>query len=88
MKKIPMRRCVATQLQVPKKELLRVVRTPEHELKIDVTGKMNGRGAYLSKTLEAVELAQKRKALERALEVAVPETFYETLKDFIRDQNQ
>ena len=47
MRKIPMRRCVATQEQLPKKELIRVVRTPQGEVQIDVTGKANGRGAYL-----------------------------------------
>ena len=62
MKKIPMRKCVATQEQCPKKELIRIVRTPERKVEIDITGKMNGRGAYLKKSLEAVEAAKKRKA--------------------------
>lgn len=83
MRKIPMRKCVATQEQCPKKELIRIVRTPEQEVKIDVTGRMNGRGAYLKKSLEALELAQKRKALSRALECEIPQTVYEELKELI-----
>jgi len=51
MRKIPMRKCVVTQEQLPKKELLRVVRTPEREVVVDLKGKMNGRGAYLKKDI-------------------------------------
>ena len=59
-KKIPMRRCVATFESLPKKDLLRIVRTPEGELKVDPTGRANGHGAYLKKDVEAVELAKKK----------------------------
>ena len=79
-KKIPMRRCVATGEQLPKKELLRIVRSPEGKLLIDLTGKANGRGAYLKKDADAVERARKTRALERALEVSVPEEFWEEIK--------
>lgn len=75
-KKIPMRRCVATGEQLPKKQLLRIVRTPEGGLSVDVTGKANGRGAYLKKDAEAVAKAKKTKALEKALEVKIPEEFW------------
>lgn len=78
-KKIPMRRCVATGEQLTKKELVRIVRTPEGTVKIDLTGKANGRGAYLKKTADAIHLAKKNKALERALEVPVPEEVFEEL---------
>ncbi|MCI8272401.1 MAG: YlxR family protein [Erysipelotrichaceae bacterium] len=81
MKKIPMRKCVATQEQCPKKELIRIVRTPERKVEIDITGKMNGRGAYLKKSLEAVEAAKKRKALARALECEIPDEIYERLAE-------
>ena len=60
MRKIPLRKCVATQEQLPKKELIRVVRNKEGEVFDDPTGKMNGRGAYLKRSLEANELAQKK----------------------------
>ena len=49
MKKIPLRRCVATNEQLPKKELLRIVKTPDDQIKVDLTGRLNGRGAYLKK---------------------------------------
>ena len=61
MKKIPMRRCLATNESFPKKELLRIVRTPEGNVVVDVTGKANGKGAYISKSMEALELARKKK---------------------------
>lgn len=86
MRKIPMRKCVATQEQCPKQELIRIVRTPQQEVKIDGTGRMNGRGAYLKKSVEALELAQKRKALSRALECEIPQTVYEELKELIEHE--
>ena len=76
-RKIPMRRCVATGERLPKKELLRIVRTPEGEVKADLSGKANGRGAYLKKDKAALAAARKNKALERALETEIPESFWE-----------
>lgn len=81
MKKIPMRRCVATQESLPKKELLRIVRTPQGEVKIDESGRLNGRGAYLKRSAEAVEIAKKRKSLARALECEIPEALFDELKE-------
>ncbi len=83
-RKIPMRRCVATGEQLPKKELLRVVRTPDGTLAVDPTGKANGRGAYLKKDPAAVAAARKNKALERSLEVSVPEEFWAVLEQAVR----
>ena len=82
-KKIPMRRCVATFESLPKKELLRIVRSPEGELKVDPTGRANGHGAYLKKDVEAVELAKKKGSLKRALETDIPDEFYEEIKKYI-----
>ncbi len=79
MRKIPMRKCVATNESLPKKELIRVVRTPEGTIEIDETGKRNGRGAYLKKSVEAVEMAKKKKALARSLECEIPEEVYVAL---------
>jgi predicted RNA-binding protein YlxR (DUF448 family) len=84
MKKIPLRRCVATFTQAPKKELIRVVRTPEGDVKIDETGRANGRGAYLLKSLEAVDVAQKKGALSKALETNVDATVFDALRAYIR----
>lgn len=85
MKKIPLRRCVATMTQVPKKDLFRIVRTPEGEVKVDLTGKANGRGAYLLKSIEAVEIAQKKGALSRALECQIPTVVYDEIRALIQD---
>lgn len=84
MKKIPMRKCVATQEQCPKQELLRIVKTPEGTIEVDTTGKMNGRGAYLKKDVAAVELAKKRGVLSKALECTVPEEVYDKILEVIR----
>ncbi len=78
-KKIPMRKCVITQERLPKKELIRVVRTPENVVEIDLSGRKNGRGAYLSKQKEVILLAQKKKTLSKVLEVEIPDEIYEEL---------
>lgn len=78
-----MRKCVVTQEQFPKSELVRVVRTPSGSVEIDTTGKMNGRGAYLKLDLEVIELAKKRGSLKRSLEVEIPDSIYEDLKGLI-----
>ncbi|MCR5230309.1 MAG: YlxR family protein [Solobacterium sp.] len=82
-KKIPMRKCVATGEQLPKKELLRIVRTPEGEVKADLTGRANGRGAYLKKDPEAAARARKTGALSRALEVKIPDEFWDELNQIL-----
>ena len=83
VKKIPMRTCVVTKEKYPKKELIRVVRDNLGNVSVDPTGKQNGRGAYLKKDLEVVDLARKTKALEKYLEVLVPEEVYEQLENII-----
>lgn len=83
MKKIPLRTCVVTREKLPKQELVRVVRTPEGQVVIDESGKMNGRGAYLKKDLEVINKAYKNKILNRQLEIEVPESVYEELKKLI-----
>lgn len=79
VKKIPMRSCIVTKEKYPKKELIRIVRTPEGEIIIDEIGKANGRGAYLKKDIEVIKKAQNTKILNRALEVEVPDKIYEEL---------
>lgn len=83
-KKIPMRTCVVTKEKLEKRELLRIVRTKELEIKIDPTGKLNGRGAYIKKDIDVVEKARKSKVLERALEIKINDDFYDELIKFIR----
>ena len=82
-KKIPLRKCVATNEMFPKKEMIRIVRSKEGEVSVDTTGKKSGRGAYVSKSVKAVEVAKKRKVLESQLEVAVPEIIYEELMTIV-----
>lgn len=79
-RKIPMRKCVATQEHLPKKELLRIVRTPEGNLEVDETGRKNGHGAYLKKDIAALHLAKKNKALAKALDIEIPEEFYDKIE--------
>ena len=83
IKKVPCRTCVVSKEKLPKKELIRIVRTPEGEVKIDETGKMNGRGAYLKKDLDVFNKAQKSKILDRHLEVSVPDSIFESLKELL-----
>lgn len=78
-----MRTCVVTKEKYPKKELIRVVRDNLGNVSVDPTGKQNGRGAYLKKDLEVIALARKTKALEKYLEVLVPEEVYEQLENII-----
>lgn len=82
-KKVPLRKCIATNEMFPKKEMIRIVRSKEGEVSVDITGKKSGRGAYVSKSVKAVEVAKKRKVLESHLEVAVPETVYEELMNIV-----
>mgnify|MGYP004695117749 FL=1 len=83
MKKIPMRSCVVTLEKLPKKELIRVVRTPEGNVIVDETGKANGRGAYLKKDLNTFNIAQKNKILNKKLEVEVPDSIYDELRKLV-----
>ena len=78
-----MRKCIATNESLPKKELLRIVRTPEGEVLVDLTGKQNGKGAYLKKSLEALEMAKKKNLLSRALETEVKEEVYLKIAEII-----
>lgn len=85
MRKIPMRKCVVTQERFPKKELLRVVRQQDGTVVYDPTGKLNGRGAYLKKSQEVIELAKKKKILNRVLEVEVSEDVFKVLLELCNE---
>ena len=79
VKKIPMRTCVITKEKLEKKDLIRIVRTPEGKAIVDLTGKANGRGAYLKKDSEVIKKAQKTKVLNHILEIEIPDEIYEEL---------
>ena len=83
VKKIPLRTCVVTHEKLPKKDLLRIVRTPDGIVEADLTGKKNGRGAYIKNDVETLEMARKTKVLERHLEVLIDDKVYDTIKDVI-----
>lgn len=82
-RKIPLRTCVVSKEKLPKQELIRVVKNNENIVFVDLTGKSNGRGAYIKKDIDVLEKAIKSKALERHLEVEIPSSVYEELKSII-----
>lgn len=86
-RKVPMRKCVATGEMRPKKELVRIVRTKEGEVSIDLTGKKSGRGAYLSKNKEAILQAKKKNILASHLEVNINDSLYDELLELIEKEN-
>ncbi|MCI8829707.1 MAG: YlxR family protein [Lachnospiraceae bacterium] len=79
-KKIPLRQCIGCGGSKNKKEMIRVLKTPEEEFTVDATGRKNGRGAYLCRSMECFEKAVKGKGLERSFKMAIPKEVYETLK--------
>jgi predicted RNA-binding protein YlxR (DUF448 family) len=83
MKKIPLRRCVVTKEQLPKGELLRIVKNKENEVFVDLTGKANGRGAYIKKDVNVLKTAKDKKILERALETQINEDLYVEIEKVI-----
>ncbi|MCR5584377.1 MAG: YlxR family protein [Lachnospiraceae bacterium] len=78
-KKIPMRKCTGCGAVKSKKELIRVLRTPEGEIKIDKTGRANGRGAYICDSVSCLEKAKKTGGLAKSLSTAIPDDVYESL---------
>ena len=81
IKKTPMRTCVVTKEKCEKRDLLRIVRTPEGNVILDPTGKANGRGAYLKKDEEVIKKAKTSRILDRILEVDIPDNIYEEAKN-------
>ena len=86
-KKIPMRQCTGCREMKPKRDLIRVVRSPEGDISIDFKGKKPGRGAYVCPDEACLKKAVKSKALERAFGVAVPDEIYEILKEQMGEEN-
>ncbi len=80
LKKKPERRCVGCSEHKLKTELIRVVRSPEGEVKLDFSGKASGRGVYICKDVSCFKKARKTKAFERSLEVEIPESVYERIE--------
>ncbi|MBQ2893650.1 MAG: YlxR family protein [Oscillospiraceae bacterium] len=78
-KKIPQRQCMGCRERKAKKDMIRVVRTTEGTVSLDFSGKLNGRGAYVCPDMECLKKAQKSRALERCLEIEIPQEVYDRL---------
>ena len=86
-KKIPQRQCMGCRERMEKRQLIRVVRTPDGNVQLDFSGKCNGRGAYICPKTECLKKAQKSNALDRSLEVTIPQEVYDRLAREIEVQN-
>lgn len=86
-RKIPMRQCLGCREMKPKRELVRVVRSPEGELSVDLRGKLPGRGAYVCHNAQCLRQALRSHALERSLNTAIPPELYETLAAQMEAEN-
>ncbi len=82
-RKIPLRSCVVTGEKLDKRELLRIVRSKDGEVKVDLTGKMNGRGAYIKRDVKVLEEAIKKKSLERKLECEISDEVYDEIRKIL-----
>jgi len=84
-RKIPMRSCVVTKEKLPKVELIRIVKGTDGIVIADLTGKVNGRGAYIKKDIDVLEKAKKNKILERVLETTISEDVYDNIRNIIEN---
>lgn len=84
-RKIPMRSCVVTREKLPKQELLRIVKTTDGAVVADISGKINGRGAYIKKDIEVLDKAIKSKILERQLETTISDEVYGEIRKIIEN---
>ncbi|MDL2301792.1 YlxR family protein [Lachnospiraceae bacterium OttesenSCG-928-D06] len=80
-KKIPLRQCIGCGEMKGKKDMMRVVKSADNQINIDVTGKKNGRGAYLCKQRECLQQARKSKGLARSFKMSIPDEVYDTLEE-------
>ena len=85
-KKIPMRKCLGCMEQKPKKELVRVVKSADGDISLDLTGKKNGRGAYICPNVSCLEKAKKAKRIERAFECTIPAEVYEAMESELKNE--
>lgn len=85
-KKIPMRKCVGCNESKSKKELVRIVRSPEGDISLDTTGKKSGRGAYICPSADCLKKAVKSKRIDKILEVTVPVSVYEDAERMLTEQ--
>lgn len=86
-RKVPLRKCIVTKEMQPKEALIRVVRNKEGLIFVDPSGKMNGRGAYLTKNINIIEKAEKNHILNEQFKTKIEPTLYEELKQIVMEQN-
>lgn len=84
-RKVPLRKCVACQEMISKKDLIRIVKTPEDEILVDLTGKKAGRGAYLCRSAKCFTLVKKNRALDRALKHTISTEIYDQLETYFNE---
>jgi len=84
MKKIPERMCVITHNKMDKRDLLRIVKTPEGQIELDLTGKKNGKGAYITKSIEVLNQAKKSKVLDQVFATSIPDEIYNEIANLIK----
>lgn len=87
-RKVPQRQCVGCRTMFEKRDLIRVVKSPEGTISLDFKGKAPGRGAYLCKSAECLKKARRSKALERAFSLAIPDEVYESLEREMEEENE
>lgn len=85
-RKTPLRKCIASQEMKPKRELIRIVRSKEGEVSIDLTGKKSGRGAYLSKDSDCIRKAKQKSILSHHLKVQIDDSLYDEILDLIEKE--
>ncbi len=83
-KKIPLRKCTGCGEMKPKKELVRVVKTPEDEILMDLTGRKNGRGAYICRDVECLKKARKSKRIEKSFQCSIPDEVYDKMEQELK----
>ena len=84
IKKIPMRSCVVTGEKLEKKDLIRIVKNKDNQVFIDLSGKANGRGAYLKKDIMVINKCIKNKILDKKLDIEIPDDVYKELIDMVK----
>lgn len=84
-KKIPLRKCTGCGEMKPKKELVRVVKTPDDQVMIDLTGRLNGRGAYICPNAECLKIAKKSKRIERSFQMQIPDEVYNKMEEELKN---
>ncbi|MDO4748180.1 MAG: YlxR family protein [Eubacteriales bacterium] len=84
-RKVPLRKCTGCNQMKEKRELVRVVRSPQGEVSLDLTSKKPGRGAYICKDIECLKLARKAKRIERALECTISPELYDSMEKEIEN---